>query len=327
MKAYPPAWFGARPRGDGTEFTLWAPGATAVDLAIERDGHPPSVTPLAQAADGLWQTCVGSATAGARYRLRRDDHPFWPDPASRSQPAGVHGASEVVDAAAFTWTDARWRGPQGPLVIYELHVGTFTPEGTYEGVAARLPYLSDLGVTAIELMPLAEFPGRWNWGYDGAALFAPCHQYGRPDDLRRLVDRAHALGLAVIIDVVYNHLGPDGAYLAAFAPLVLRRDRDSPWGGGLDVDPVTGAMLRQFFIANAVHWIREYHADGLRLDATHAIVESGEPTLVAELTDAVRAAEPRRRTLVIAEDERNLSAIVRPPDHRAQETRQASGPC
>jgi maltooligosyltrehalose trehalohydrolase len=312
MTVHVPAWFGARPDDGGAEFTLWAPGADAVELAIDRAGRSTVTTRLTQTDDGLWTASVDGAAAGDRYRLRRDDRPFWPDPASRSQPEGVHGPSEVVDPDAFAWTDSEWSRPDRSLVIYELHVGTFTPDGTFDGVVSRLPYLRDLGITAIELMPIAEFPGRWNWGYDGAALFAPCHRYGRPDDLRRLVDRAHAFGLAVLIDVVYNHLGPDGAYLAAFAPGVIRGDRDSPWGGGLDVEPTTGARLRQFFIANAVHWVREYHADGLRLDATHAIVERGDQTFVAELTDAVRAAVPQRQVLIVAEDDRNLSAIVRP---------------
>jgi maltooligosyltrehalose trehalohydrolase len=304
--------FGARPLPGRTEFTVWAPAAGSVELALEPFGRPVRTAPLSAVGNGVWSVTVTGASAGDRYRFRMDDQPFWPDPASRSQPDGVHGASAIVDPSTFTWTDQTWTGHDlRDLVVYELHVGTFTEAGTFAGVTEKLSYLRDLGITAIELMPLAEFPGRWNWGYDGAALFAPAHQYGGPDGLRRLIDRAHAVGLSVLIDVVYNHLGPDGAYLAAFAPGVLQADRKSPWGGGLDLEPTTGAMLRQFFTANAVHWVREYHADGLRLDATHAIVELGTPTFAADLADAVRAAVPDRHPLVIAEDARNLAEIVR----------------
>ncbi len=294
-------------------FALWSPGSRTVDLELRDTAGTVSIVRLSPSSDDLFTAEVARATAGDRYRFRRDDGPFWPDPRSRFQPDGVHGPSEVIDPGAFRWTDGEWTGPDVKrLVIYELHVGTFTPAGTFEGVRSRLDYLADLGVTAIELMPIAAFPGRWNWGYDGAALFAPSERYGRPDDLRRLVNDAHALGIGVILDVVYNHLGPDGSYLAAFAPAVIRADRDSAWGGGLDLAPSSGARLREIFIDNAIHWIREYHIDGLRLDATHAIVETGPPSFVPELTRRVRAAAKDRTVVVIAEDDRNLADIVRP---------------
>jgi maltooligosyltrehalose trehalohydrolase len=294
-------------------FTRWAPGSRTVDLELRNAAGSVSVIPLPSAGDDVFTATVTTVRPGDRYRFRRDGGPFWPDPRSRFQPDGVHGASEVIDPDAFPWTDAEWPGlDPNRLAIYELHVGAFTPAGTFDGVRTRLEYLADLGITAIELMPVAAFPGRWNWGYDGAALFAPSERYGRPDDLRRLVDAAHRLGIGVILDVVYNHLGPDGAYLAAFAPSAIRTDRDSPWGGSLDLEPSSGARLREIFIDNAIHWVREYHMDGLRLDATHAILEDGPPSFVAELTRRVRSAAGERRVIVIAEDDRNLAEIVRP---------------
>lgn len=309
--------FGATPapmsRGtNDVAFRVWAPGARTVEIEVCRSGAAPLVAPLTPDDRELFSASVPAAP-GDRYRIRRDDGPLWPDPASRFQPDGVHGASEIIDADAFAWTDAGWRGrPMRDFVIYELHVGTFSASGTFDGVREHLRDLVDLGVTAIELMPIAAFPGRWNWGYDGAALFAPSERYGRPDDLRRLVDAAHAAGISVLLDVVYNHLGPDGAYLAAFAPAVLRSDRDGPWGGALDLDPASGAMLREFFVANAVHWVREYHLDGLRLDATHAIVDGEPSSFVAEVRREVHAAAPGRSVVVIAEDDRNLATIVAP---------------
>jgi maltooligosyltrehalose trehalohydrolase len=256
---------------------------------------------------------VSGVGAGRRYRYRIDGKAAFPDPASRSQPEGVHGPSEVVDAGAFAWTDAGWRGVGlDELVIYELHVGTFTPAGTFSGVAERLPALADLGVTAVELMPVADFPGRRNWGYDGVDLFAPARCYGRPDELRRLVDEAHRLGLAVILDVVYNHLGPDGNYLGAYSPFYLSARHQTGWGAGINFDGEHSNKVREFFIENALHWVHEYHVDGLRLDATHAIADEGERHFLAELAARVRASVAGRRVLLIAEDHRNLAHMLRP---------------
>jgi maltooligosyltrehalose trehalohydrolase len=251
--------------------------------------------------------------AGTRYFYRLPDGSRRPDPASRFQPEGVHGPSEVVDPGAFAWTDAAWRGLQPrDLVIYELHTGTFSPSGDFRGVRERLGRLKDLGVTAVELMPVADFPGRRNWGYDGVDLFAPARCYGRPDDLRALVDAAHGLGLAVLLDVVYNHLGPDGAYLSAFSPYYFTDRHQSPWGAGVDLDGPRSREVREFFIANALHWLREYHMDGLRFDAAHALEDGSPEHLLKELAARVRAGLPDRRVHLIAEDNRNLAGIVRP---------------
>jgi maltooligosyltrehalose trehalohydrolase len=250
--------------------------------------------------------------AGERYRYRVDGQGPFPDPASRFQPEGVHGPSEVVEPSGFAWSDANWGGINlADLVVYELHVGTFTPEGTFGAVTTRLPYLKQLGVTAVELMPVAEFPGERNWGYDGVDLFAPAHVYGRPDDLRQLVDTAHRLGLAVILDVVYNHLGPDGNYLSAYSPFYFTDRHRTAWGPALNFDGEHSEETRRFFIENALHWVHEYHVDGLRLDATHAIVDHGPRHFLAELAERVHRSVAGKAPLVIAEDHRNLAHMVK----------------
>jgi maltooligosyltrehalose trehalohydrolase len=282
-----------------------------VDVVIEGQ----DVRPLAKHRDGTFGGFVPGLAAGACYRYRLDGEGPFPDPVSRFQPQGVHGPSEVVDPLAFPWSDAGWRGrPLSEAVIYELHVGTFTPEGTFAAAAEKLSYLRDLGITIVELMPVADFPGARNWGYDGVALYAPARCYGRPDDLRRLVDRAHALGLAVILDVVYNHFGPDGAYQGAFSPHYFSDRHSTPWGQAMNLDGPHGDMVRAYFIGNAVHWVREYHLDGLRLDATHALVDESPRHFLAELSSTVKAASPERSVLVIAEDHRNLAHMVRPEE-------------
>jgi maltooligosyltrehalose trehalohydrolase len=219
----------------------------------------------------------------------------------------------VVDPFAFAWTDQAWRGVQHKdLILYELHVGAFSPEGTFQGVLRRLPYLRELGVTAIELMPVADFPGNRNWGYDGVDLFAPARCYGEPNDLRHLVNEAHRIGLAVFVDVVYNHLGPEGNYLPTFSPYYFSPAHKNPWGDALNFDREYSTMVRRFFIENAMHWIHEYHMDGLRLDATHAILDDSHVQFVAELVTRVRESVHGRQTYVIAEDHRNLHYMVRP---------------
>ncbi len=268
---------------------------------------------MKKSADGLFSAFVEGVSPGDRYRYRVDGRGPFPDPASRFQPEGVHGPSEVIDPRSFSWSDSDWRGSGlDGLVIYEIHVGTFTSEGTFSAVADRLPALVDLGVSAIELMPVADFPGHRNWGYDGVALFSPARCYGKPDDLRRLVDAAHLRGLAVILDVVYNHLGPDGNYLSAYSPFYFSSRHRSPWGQGLNFDGERSSVVRGFFIENALHWIHEYHADGLRLDATHAIVDESPRHFLAELAAKVHAFVSGRRVLLIVEDSRNLAQIVRP---------------
>jgi len=305
--AYPS--LGAVVGDGGVRFRLWAPGASRAEVILHGSGE----AAMRAEPGGYFQAAVPGAAAGARYRYRVDGT-LIPDPASRCQPEGVHGPSQIVDPRAYRWHDAAWAGlPLESLVLYELHVGTFTPQGTFAGARERLPYLRDLGVTAIELMPVSDFPGRWNWGYDPAALFAPARVYGAPDDLRDLVDAAHGAGLAVILDVVYNHFGPDGAYAVAAAPVFLSSRHRTPWGPAVTLDGEASDAVRAFFVENALHWLREYHLDGLRLDATHALVDDSPRHFLAELAGVVCAHGGRPR-LLIAEDNRNLDRLVRPPE-------------
>jgi len=282
-----------------------------VDVVLEHDGL--TVThALARDAAGVFTGCAPDLPAGARYRFSIDKAAPLPDPASRWQPDGVHGASAYVDPSDFIWTDQSWAGvSRDELVIYELHVGTFTPEGTFAGAESRLGHLAEIGITAIEMMPIVESAGTRNWGYDGVDLFAPSHHYGTPDDLRRLVNAAHLHGLAVILDVVYNHLGPDGAYLASYSPRYFSDRHTNAWGAAMNLDGPGSEHVRGFLIENALHWIHEYHVDGLRLDATHALIDERPVHFLAELRERVAAAAPRP-VILIAEDERNLAAIAEP---------------
>jgi maltooligosyltrehalose trehalohydrolase len=296
----------------GTRFAVWAPKAGRVDVRIEAGGGPTDHRLAPEDDDGLFAGVVPDVGTGARYRFRLDGGEAYPDPWSRFQPEGVHGPSEVVDPSAFDWNDAAWPGlTTDGLVVYELHVGTYTPEGTFAALAGQLPELKRLGVTAIELMPVADFPGRWNWGYDGVALFAPSRAYGRPDDLRRLVDAAHREGLGVILDVVYNHLGPDGNYLGVYSDDYFTGRHATPWGDAVNYDGPNSRRVRDLVLANARSWVEEYHVDGLRLDATHAIVDDSPRHLLAALSGELRAAAPKPIVL-IAEDERNDVRLVRP---------------
>ena len=305
------AYFGAVPSQDGVRFRAWAASASTAVLQLH-DGAAAGLHPLAAAGEGLFETWIKGAAPGDRYSYLLDDRGPLPDPASRFQPDGVHGPSQIVDAMSFPWTDAGWRSrPAVDLVLYELHVGTFTPEGTFAGVERQLPYLRDLGITAVELMPVADFAGTRNWGYDGVALFAPSRAYGTPDALRRLVNSAHEHGLSVLLDVVYNHLGPEGAYLPQFSGAYLTGRRHTPWGGAVNLD---SPLVRRFILDNAAHWVREYHMDGLRLDATHALIEDGPGSIVQEvgqITEAVAS----RPIIVHAEDHRNLATIVEGAAH------------
>jgi len=287
-----------------------APGAPAVFLHLESSA---TRRRLAAEAPGLFADVVPGVRAGDRYRLEIEGRGIFPDPASRYQPQGVHGPSEVIDPR-FNWTDEGWRGPDpADLAIYELHVGTFTPQGAFSAARERLPALVELGVTIVELMPLADFPGERNWGYDSAALFAPARCYGRPEDLRAFVNEAHRLGLGVLLDVVYNHLGPDGAYLPAFLPAFFSCEK-SPWGQAVNLDGAGSEWVRGFFLEHAATWVREYRLDGLRLDATHTLLDESARHLASEVAEHVReiAATQDRRAIVIAEDERNLDRVVRP---------------
>jgi maltooligosyltrehalose trehalohydrolase len=295
----------------GTRVRVWAPAVNRVELAVEGGAR----YALDRTADGYHEAAIASLPAGTRYRYRLDGDVLLPDPASRSQPDGVHRPSAVVDASAFGWHTAAWAPPDPDrIVLYELHVGTFSPEGTFAGAAARLDHLLDLGVTAVELMPVADFPGTRNWGYDGVSLFAPARCYGTPDDLRRLVDRAHSLGLWVVLDVVYNHLGPDGNYLRAFAPQYFTGRHQTPWGEAINLDQPESEHVRRFLIENACHWVNEYRIDGLRLDATHALVDDSPRHLLEELTDVVRASVAPRAVWISAEDHRNLATMLRARD-------------
>lgn len=305
---------GAWPAANGMNFRVWAPRAHTVEVVRHHLGAGATVLTLRKQPDGTFTGMTPGLGTGDLYRYRIDGKALLPDPASRFQPDGVHGPSQVVDPRLFAWSDTGWIGISlDECVIYELHVGTFSPEGTFAGATERLPMLAELGVTALELMPLAEFPGGRNWGYDGVDLFAPSRAYGIPDDLRRLVDRAHRLDLAVILDVVYNHLGPDGNYLSQFSPYYFTTRHQTPWGPAFNLDGPDSTMVREFFIENALHWIHEYHIDGLRFDATHALVDNGPLHLLAELAQRVRASAPGRRILLIAEDHRNLARLVESP--------------
>ncbi|HLM67648.1 MAG TPA: alpha-amylase family glycosyl hydrolase, partial [Longimicrobium sp.] len=294
----------------GVEFRVWAPASERVDVIVYGPDLE-AVHPLAAEADGWFRGRVEGIGAGARYKYRLNGADAFPDPASRSQPDGVHEPSEVVDPSAFHWTDEGWRGvPLDDLSIYEVHVGTATESGDFDGLIERLDDIAALGVTAVEPLPLAEFPGARNWGYDGVYLYAPDSAYGGPEAFRRFVDAAHARGLAVVLDVVYNHLGPEGNYLHAVTGGRYFTDRHcTPWGDAIDY---ANPAVREFAIQNAIHWAREYHVDGLRLDATHAILDDSPTHLLTELAERVRASVDRRFVL-IAEDERNERRVVLPP--------------
>ena len=270
---------------------------------------------MTKMADGYFTAVMPRASPGDSYYFYVDDRGPFPDPASRYQPKGVHGPSAIVNPASYQWHDSDWIGlALQDAVFYELHVGTFTPDGSFRSAADKLEYLRDLGVTAVELMPLADFPGDRNWGYDGVTPFAPARCYGTPDDLRYLVDQAHQLGLAIFIDAVYNHFGPDGAYQGSYSRHYFTKRHQTPWGNGINFDGPLSAPVREYVIENALRWVHEYHVDGLRLDATHAISDDSPRHILAELASAVlhSSAGLGRRVHVIAEDSRNLTKLVEP---------------
>jgi len=299
---------GATVTQDGVQFRVWAPDAMQVDLLFD-DVRVPL---LPESGGGLWSTTVPGVGAGLRYRYRMGNNGAFPDPYSRSQPEGPHGPSEVVDPGRFGWHDAAWRGlSMRGLVIYECHVGTCTPEGTFEALIGELDELRSLGITAIELMPVGEWPGARNWGYDGVNLFAPSHVYGGPEGLRRLVDGAHARGLGVILDVVYNHLGPDGNYLAQFAEDYLTSRYRTPWGDAINFDGERSERVRKLVVDNACRWISEYHIDGLRLDATFAIIDRSPRHILAEIAAAAREVAGKRGIVLIAETNENDARYLR----------------
>ncbi len=306
--------FGAEVLDKGVRFSLWAPEAQTVDLRLDSpEGE--TLHPMESSKGGWHCLVLPQARPGDRYMFRINGNILVPDPASRFQPDDVHGPSEVIDPLSFAWQDGGWMGrPWEETVFYELHVGAFTPQGTFSAVRARLDDLADLGVTAIELMPVADFPGRRNWGYDGVLPFAPDSAYGRPEDLKLLIQEAHARGITVFLDVVYNHFGPEGNYLHIYARNAFFTDRHhTPWGAAINFDGPGSRTVRDFFIENALYWLEEYHMDGLRLDAVHAIRDDSVPNILEELAQRVRKGPGRKRQihLVLENDDNRASYLVR----------------
>lgn len=283
----------------GVHFRVWAPKAARAGVVI--DGAEFLLEPEGK---GYFAVAVRGAGAGTLYRYRLDGGESFPDPASRFQPAGPHGPSMVIDPSSYVWRDSGWRGasPRGQ-VISEIHIGTFTEEGTFRAAIGYLDDLVDAGINCIEVMPVNEFGGRFGWGYDGVDLFAPFHLYGEADDFRRFVDEAHLRSLSVLLDVVYNHLGPDGCYLAEFADEYFTSRYRNEWGDAVNFDGDRAAAVREFFVENACHWIDEYHLDGLRIDATQSIHDETRPHILHEIVAAARAAAGDREVLLIAENE------------------------
>jgi maltooligosyltrehalose trehalohydrolase len=311
---------GAEVVPDGVHFRVWAPRCKKVEVVFEGPtGDWPVALPLKGEKNGYFSGLAEGAGAGALFRFRLDDgESLYPDPASRFQPDGPHGPSQVIDPSTYAWNDAEWKGirPEGQ-VVYEMHVGTFTSEETWEAAARELPELARFGITTLEIMPVAEFPGTFGWGYDGVDLFAPTRLYGTPDDFRRFVDSAHQAGLGVILDVVYNHLGPDGNYLKQFSEGYFTDRYTNDWGEALNFDGDDAAPVREFYLANAGYWIDEFHLDGLRLDATQDVKDASEEHILAAVARRVREAGQAgggRSTYLVAENEPQETRLVRPAD-------------
>jgi maltooligosyltrehalose trehalohydrolase len=305
---------GAEVQRDGrTHFRVWAPRRRTVEVVLEDLSR--RAFPL-QLEQGGYFSGFAPAAAGTRYRFRLDgEAKLYPDPASRFQLDGPHGPSQIVDPAAFAWTDRGWRGVSLPgLVLYEMHIGTFTPEGTWEAAERQLPELNDAGISVLEIMPLADFAGRFGWGYDGVNLFAPTRLYGSPDDVRRFIDRAHSLGMGVLLDVVYNHLGPDGNYLGQFSNDYVTNRYKTDWGAALNYDGPNSGPVREYVTVNARYWIEEFHFDGLRLDATQNIYDSSEEHILKAISRSVREAANGRDVILVAENEPQQIQLVRPPE-------------
>ena len=299
--------------GHGVSFRVWAPRCKTVEVVIDDEKS----IELKSEDGGHFSGTSPSAGMGALYRFRLNGkQTLYPDPVSRHQPDGVHGPSQVVDPFLFQWTDQSWKGivAQGQ-VLYEMHIGTFTAEGTWAAASEKFAYLKELGITCIEVMPIAEFPGKFGWGYDGVDLFAPTRIYGSPDDFRQFIDKAHAHGIGVILDVVYNHIGPDGNYLKEFSDHYFTKKHSNDWGESLNFDDVGAAGVREYFVSNARYWISEYHLDGFRFDATQAIVDDSKEHVLAEISKAARASAPGRSIYLITENEPQNTCIVRGLNH------------
>jgi maltooligosyltrehalose trehalohydrolase len=301
---------GAEVTGDGVHFRVWAPVRKTVEVVFDSG----ELVPLHSEGSGYFSGFAPNGRGGSRYRYKVDGGEAFPDPATRFQPDGPHGWSMVVDATAFPWTDQKWRGVALPhQVIYEMHIGTFTQQGTWSSAQAELPHLAETGVTVLEVMPVAEFPGRFGWGYDGVQWFAPANIYGTPDDFRRFVDRAHSLGLGVILDVVYNHLGPDGNYLTKFAPQYFC-EKKTDWGAAINFDGDDCGPVREYCISNACYWIEEFHLDGLRLDATQDIHDSSKDHILRAMARETRRRAAPREVIFIAENEPQQVKLVKTPE-------------
>lgn len=305
--------FGAAVEPGGVRFRLWGPAPEHVHLAIE--GRADTL-PMHKHEDGTHELLTDQARAGTLYRFVLPSGLYVPDPASRHQPHDLHGPSEVIDPAGFTWTDAHWHGrPWHETVLYELHVGAFTPEGTFQAAIGKLDHLVALGVNTVEVMPVGDFPGGWDWGYDGALLYAPDSTYGRPEDMKAFVQAAHGRGLSVMLDVVYNHFGPDGNYMGVYAPTLYTKRHRTPWGEAINFDGRQSGPVREFIIHNALYWIEEFHLDGLRLDAVHAIMDDSPKHLLHELAQRARALAHSRPLHLVLENEENRAALLeRGPD-------------
>jgi len=306
---------GALPLSDGsTFFRVWAPFAGTISVELGQ-GSERRTVPLVRSRPDYFEGRLESAGDGDLYRYVIDEHEAFPDPASRHQPRGVHGPSRIVDHSSFQWTDCGWQGiPVEEYTIYELHVGTFTLEGTFHAVAGCLDYFKELGINAIEVMPVGQFPGDRNWGYDGAFPFAPQNTYGGPAGLKEMIDACHEQGIAVILDVIYNHLGPEGNYLAKFGPYFTNRYR-TPWGDAINFDGPMSDEVRHYFIENALEWFTQYHVDALRLDAVHGIYDFSARTFLQELAETVKSANDGNRTAyLIAESDLNDIRVITPQD-------------
>jgi maltooligosyltrehalose trehalohydrolase len=304
--------FGAEITDDGSvRFRIWAPAAKQVDLALDGGG----LLPMTCLSDGWYEIVTDQARAGSLYRYRIDGKTEVPDPASRRNPNDVHGPSEVVDPTEFEWDDDEWHSrPWHEAVVYELHVGTFSPEGTFAGVQARLDHLAELGITVIELMPIADFPGKYGWGYDGVLLYSPESAYGTPNELKSLIAAAHKHGIAVMLDVVYNHFGPEGNYLGLYSPQFFTERHHTPWGAAINFDGERNRTVRDFFINNTLYWLEEYHFDGLRFDAVHAIIDDSKKHILTEIAEAARTrAGADRHIYLVLENGNNEARFLGSP--------------
>jgi len=300
-----------------THFRVWAPKARELDVVVEYGPNSQrTFHPLSQEQGGYYSGAL-DVGGGTRYWFRvNSGEKFYPDPAARFQPEGPHGPSCIIDPGQFQWTDSQWPGPAATglkgQIIYEMHTGTFTKEGTWRAATEQLAELARIGITVVEMMPIADFPGKFGWGYDGVNLFAPSHLYGTPDDLRSFIDRAHSLGAAVILDVVYNHFGPDGNYLAIFSDDYLIREKENEWGNAINFDGANSGPVREFFITNGRYWIEEFHFDGFRFDATHAIRDRSSEYIIGAVGRAAREAAGSRPILLVAENDLQEANMARP---------------